>query len=393
MIFFSLPNVNIEPRNIECITCDEDLLPFISFSLNHYLTEMKFKIEKIESKWDIYKKYTNPYEYINTIIPNKNKCVSKYKPLSRSYFKMIEIIDTFNLIRIEDKKIKTFHLAEGPGGFIEAFVNKRNNDDDVYYGMTLLDDEEDMNIPSWKKSQQFLNKHSNVVIENGIKKNGDILDFDNFTYIIKTYGSSMNIVTGDGGFDFSNDFNKQETSISKLLFAQLCYALFLQKKNGSFILKMFDCFLKNSVDILYILSGYYNEVYICKPQTSRYANSEKYIVCKGFCGLNETSKTYLISCFQSMLLNKSQNIMTYIKNELPTYFITKVEEYNAIFGQQQIENINNTLLLLEHNKNDKIQSIMKNHIQKCIFWCNKYNVPYNTIIEENVFLKSYESDI
>ena len=85
--------------------------------------------------------------------------------------------------------------------------------------------------------------------------------------------------------------------------------------------------------------------------------------------------------------------MTYIKNELPTYFITKVEEYNAIFGQQQIENINNTLLLLEHNKNDKIQSIMKNHIQKCIFWCNKYNVPYNTIIEENVFLKSYESDI
>ena len=107
MIFFSLPNVNIEPRNIECITCDEDLLPFISFSLNHYLTEMKFKIEKQESKWDIYKKYTNPYEYINTIIPNKNKCVSKYKPLSRSYFKMIEIIDTFNLIRIEDKKIKS----------------------------------------------------------------------------------------------------------------------------------------------------------------------------------------------------------------------------------------------------------------------------------------------
>ena len=393
MIFFSLPNINIDPKNIKCITCDEDLTPCLSFSLNRYLSEMKYKIEKAGTKWDIFKKYTNPYEYINTIIPNKNKCISKYKPLSRSYFKMIEIIESFHLIRIENKVIKTFHLAEGPGGFIEAFVNKRNNANDMYYGMTLLDNEDNMNIPSWKKSQHFLLKNPNVFIENGCAKNGDILDYNNFEYVVDKYGNTMDIMTGDGGFDFSNDFNKQETSISRLLFAQMCYALFLQKPNGCFVLKIFDCFFKHSIDIIYILCGYYKEIYICKPQTSRYANSEKYIVCKGFIGLNDESRACLKSCFQNMLQSKSRNILSYIKIELPRYFMTKIEEYNAIFGQQQIENINNTLLLLEYNKNDKIQNIMKTHIQKCIFWCNKYSVPYNVIENDNIFLRTCEEDV
>ena len=31
----------------------------------------------------------------------------------------------------------------------------------------------------------------------------------------------MHLLTADGGFDFSVDFNKQEISIAKLLFAQV----------------------------------------------------------------------------------------------------------------------------------------------------------------------------
>ena len=48
------------------------------------------------------KKYTNPYEFIHTIIPSCKNSISKYKPLSRSFYKMIEmsnmlhIFDDFN---------------------------------------------------------------------------------------------------------------------------------------------------------------------------------------------------------------------------------------------------------------------------------------------------------
>ena len=78
---------------------------------------------------------------------------------------------------------------------------------------------------------------------------------ENFTFCKDTYASSMELVTADGGFDFSMDFNKQEINIAKLLFAQICYALILQKKKGCFVLKMFDCFMQHSIDALYILSS------------------------------------------------------------------------------------------------------------------------------------------
>ena len=52
----------------------------------------------------------------------------------------------------------------------------------------------------------------------------------------------MEIITGDGGFDFSLDFNKQEAIIVELLFAQIAYAIVMQKEKGCFILKVFDCF-------------------------------------------------------------------------------------------------------------------------------------------------------
>jgi 23S rRNA U2552 (ribose-2'-O)-methylase RlmE/FtsJ len=98
---------------------------------------MKEKITSKEKQWDIYKKYTNPYEYIHTTSPFKKKAVSKHKPLSRSFFKMVEIIQTFKMqFR---GPIRTFHLAEGPGGFIEAVRYLRDNTEDIYVGMTLLD--------------------------------------------------------------------------------------------------------------------------------------------------------------------------------------------------------------------------------------------------------------
>ena len=44
--------------------------------------------------------------------------VSKHKPLSRSYFKFIEIANIFDLLDFNKKtNINTFHLCEGPGGF------------------------------------------------------------------------------------------------------------------------------------------------------------------------------------------------------------------------------------------------------------------------------------
>ena len=47
------------------------------------------------------------------------------------------------------------------------------------------------------------------------------------------------IITADGAFDCSNDFNKQERTSSKLIFGEIILALATQKINGSFIIKIF----------------------------------------------------------------------------------------------------------------------------------------------------------
>jgi 23S rRNA U2552 (ribose-2'-O)-methylase RlmE/FtsJ len=405
MLYFLLPNIHISIyENINCIIKDDPPSSHISNSLSYYLYDIKNKIDTCGKDWDIYKKYTNPYEYVNTIVPNKMKCVAKYKSLSRSYFKMIEILTIFNLRTPNNENVFTkkesnsisainsFHLAEGPGGFIEALVNSRMNPYDKYVGMTILDDTNDYNIPAWKKSNSFLKSNPNVEIETGSDGTGNILSMDNFIYCCNKYGSSMDIITADGGFDFSQDFNKQEINITQLLFGQICYAICLQKKNGHFILKIFDCFMEHTIDLLYILSAFYKKVYITKPQTSRNANSEKYIVCKNFLfSSNFDFFDKIKNAFKIMLeMKPDKYVHRFLTCPISNLFMNRLEEYNSIFGQQQIENIHQTIMLIDtrHKNDNKIDNLIKNNIQKCTFWCMKYNIQYNML---NNSITSYEN--
>ena len=109
----------------------------------------------------------------------------------------------------------------------------------------------------------FLKENPNVHIETGADQTGDLLSFDNFVYCSEKYKSSMDIITGDGGFDFSQDFNNQENNISNLLFAQVAFALTMQKYKGAFVLKIFDSFMQSTIDILAILSSFYTNVFRC----------------------------------------------------------------------------------------------------------------------------------
>lgn len=395
MLYILLPVVNNSIiNNLECIASDTVPKPFISNSLSFFLYSIKNQISKYGDEWEEFRKYTNPYEYINSNVPTRSKCVSKYKPLSRSYFKLLEIMFLFDLytpnngsafesanIKLQNAiPISSFHLAEGPGGFIEAIANIRKNPNDKYIGMTILDDANDWNIPAWKKSDLFLKNNPNVFIENGATGTGDILCIQNFKHCIDKYGSSMDLITADGGFDFSTGFNSQEINIIKLLYGQICYALCLQKHNGNFILKIFDCFMNHTVDLLYILSSFYQDVYITKPNTSRYANSEKYIVCKKFIFTSNVGfVAKLTSCFIDVL-NSNTPIYRFLNYPIASHFINKIEEFNAIFGRQQIDNIQQTISLIDSkNNHDKIESYIRNNIQKCTNWCITHNVPHNIL--------------
>ena len=355
-------------------------------SLHHYLLILKQSIDEYYEYWDIMKKITNPYEYIHTIVPNHKCSLCKYKPLSRSFFKMIEMINTFDFLT-DRNPIQTFHLAEGPGGFIEAFNYKRKNSADIYYGMTLITD--NTNIPSWKKASHILNSNKNIKLEYGASKNGDLFLKENLIYCNKKYAKSMDYITGDGGFDFSSDFNNQEDISFKLILSQIFYALIMQKKGGHFVLKIFDVFKIKTVEVIYLLCNLYENVFIFKPNTSRSANSEKYIICRNYKNNNKRIISNIIENFD-ILINRVETIHSLFNIQFNQLFITKLQEINAIYGQQQLENIKNTLGLIRELKmlNIEYNLLNYNNYNGILKYLNISNKIYLQSIEEILIEKS-----
>ena len=77
MTYYLLPRIsNTIYKYIDCIENEQIPVPVISNSLSSYLYQMKESLNECEKEWDIFKKYTNPYEYIHSSIPfKKKKCI------------------------------------------------------------------------------------------------------------------------------------------------------------------------------------------------------------------------------------------------------------------------------------------------------------------------------
>ena len=324
----------------------------INVNLLNILYKNKCKIDNIDlNKWEKYKKLHNDFEYIYTS-SNKSKNISNIIPISRSYFKLHEIIKDFNINDLEYCSC----IAEGPGGFINCLLNYTNNIKNIY-GITLLSN--DRKIPFWS-SKLFNNPK---IILNKNKNTGDIYikkTSDNFINSVK----KCNLVTADGGFDYSNDFNKQELLSYKLIYSEIYIALNIQNDNGIFVLKVFDLFYHKTIQLLYLLYLSYNELHIYKPTVSRISNSEKYIICKGYKGFNKE----IID-----ILSKYYNNVENLYIEIPKKFIEVIKEYNNIFVENQINYINEILKFNCKNINERIKKQVINSKE----WCEKYNIPVN----------------
>lgn len=370
----------ITPGDISIKTDISDNI-FISKTLHNYITEIKKQIDQYNNEWDNIKRYINPYEFIHTKVPGEKFAICKYIPISRSFFKLIEIYHCFTIHKfINNIKPKSLHLAEAPGGFIEAtsvYSKIYNIEYDIMVGISLLN-KNNNSTPLW--NNVAFDKYKNVVLENNPNYNYDMTDFNTFNYLKTKYNNNyFDIITADGGFDFSSDFNNQEILSQPLILAEILYAIAFQELGGVFILKMFDCFTLLTVQYLYLLTSVYEKVYIYKPNTSRLANSERYVICINY--KNTTKNRNEFTKVIPNILSMSYNLKSILKMNIPLYFYQRIEEINAILGQQQLEAISSTISLITHKTQKvKIVNLKDNNIQKCIAWCNKHNFSYNKII-------------
>jgi hypothetical protein len=338
---------------------------------------------------------------------------------------MIETINIFfgNLMLKEN--ITSLHLAEGPGGFIEAINYVRNikfpNNSDKYYGITLLNDIQDNNIPSWKKSVNFLKNNNNKIkIITGYDNTGNLTNPDNIKYLWQRFKyNKCDLITGDGGLDFSCNIKNQEEIASKLIYSQIISGLCCLNIGGYFMLKIFDMNNILTIDMIYLLYLHFNKLVIYKPKTSRLANSEKYIIGIGFKGCSEEFKLSLIenlkiwnkidkdnekliAYFKDCKINKKNidkiyyiykqiNNLIFNKNtdskinKIKNEFYSLINNINNKIITEQIKNINFTLKFCDllNNKKLFIKSINNRLIKQTINaqqWCIDNNIPfYNKI--------------
>lgn len=358
-----------------------------NFNINEVnsLLEYKNKIDEVSSQklWDSTKKLTNDYELIH--LPNrkyKSNSIAKYEPLSRSYFKLWEIIVDFKLFDNLDNNIVVAGIAEGPGGFIEAINNYRikyyNILDDIY-GITLRSQNKD--VPGWKKATSYLKKNKNISICYGEDDTGNIYNLKNIiffnNYIRNKHPDGVDIITADGGFDFSIDFNNQEKLSQKLIYCEIVTALTIQKKGGKFICKVFDLYTELSISFIYLLSCFYENVYVNKPLTSRPANSEKYIIAENFIGISDKYLKDLQNLINqwNFIDECNFNVISIFDKSLPKNFVDNILKYNTQNCNLQIENIKKTLNFIQLNK--KIEDTKQNQTKLALQWCNKYNIEVN----------------
>ena len=336
------------------------------------LWTLRFHKNQIDNQknWDIAKKCANEYEFIFSF---NNDGVADIVPISRSYFKLIEILHDNHILPepiIQGtltcmKKVKVACLCEAPGGFVQAlndYCRLKRIPLSPIHCITLLSN--DKKVPNWK-----LYSVNNYSVSTGKDGTGDLYKVHNIDYFVNQVGrQSCDVVTGDGGFDFSNDFNSQETNFVLLLLCEVYTCLSIQNVGGSFVVKVFDLFHVSTLQIISLLRMFYKEIIIHKPKTSRPANSEKYIICKHF---------YLPHNFEA-IMNQIRTDIMYRTNHIANIIapamlydtFLHVYAFNQVFVNTQIAYIQKTLGLIQQNKFDK-----KAHLKECIDWCRSYRVP------------------
>ena len=360
MSYYILPK---NPNSIAIEICleneEEPHSPYISHSLIHHCKDVKNLINRLceNEKEYLYRsieelsKIVNPYEYIYSKVAGSKFSVSKLKPSSNAFYDFLEISQTLNIFDVySENSISSVHFGKNNSATIECLNMLREENNDTNIGFDKIDDYE----------------------VNDVKLN-------NMHFLF---------------YEFCGE--KNEMIIDYVKFLQ--FLLIKQKNFGSCIIKISDLFYKPVLDITYLLSSLFERVYIIKPNTSSITSCEKYIVCKYFTYNRERVNIYLrsLSLFDVNLQKgdsiatstSSKTISSLVKGTMPYHFINKIEEANIIVGQQQLESLNQIVNILKNkNKEERVEFLKKNNLQKCIYWCEKYKIPYNKFSEKtNIFL-------
>lgn len=255
--------------------------------------------------------------------------------------------------------------------------NKFNNSNDTHTTISIKKNE---CILYNERIHQF----KDINIFYGSSADGNINNIKTRNEFINLFkDKKADVITADGGISTIGKEVYQEQYHYSIILNEIIIALSIQNLEGSFILKMFSIHTKISISYIYILAMYYKEIYIFKPTISRSANSEKYIICKGFKGISDEQLKNIISIYDYNI--NSKNILSIINIQNDVFF-EEIKDTISLFNLDQINYIKLLINFLNEydllNNNDKIsfnKLFNKLKIIKSIKWIEKYKLNIHKI--------------
>ena len=192
-------------------------------------------------------------------------------PVSRAYFKLVELIRTC-AIRCPRQSL---HLCDAPGGFAQAVLDEFPATLGVsvmsvrgkatpYFAPLLLHND--------RVHVLKLSNDANICSE-AVRR--EIAEGDN--------ERGFELITADGAFDNDRQPEATESASASLVACEIETALRVQQEGGVFVLKVFGMACPATKELVAVLCAAYDAVFVTKPSTSRSVNDERYIVCQGFC--------------------------------------------------------------------------------------------------------------
>ena len=341
-------------------------------------------------------KYLNDYEFIEHIHIDSDK-------YNRAYYKLWEMLKTKEFIFKSD--LKVLGIAESPGNFMKCIKTMMPDTwswDNITI-LTLLTDEE------LTSQSNFINEFEKNLFrgEEDIGDfDGDLLKLENvktfINYIKNNPEKKADLITADGGMEkTSSEYDIEEFIHIKLFWSEVITALFSQKEGGTFILKMYDLIHENTINILYILCAFYENVSIEKPYTSRPSNSEKYIYCHKFKGLGKDYETLLkkmLSILKKLTQKDKVTKKNTAYNSLSNIF-DNIKNTNNI--ESEIIDFNNSIVIkTRYYYLEEVYNIIKNNDKDFKSLINNYfkqKFQLNKLVkdaeERSYFIKKIEKSI
>ena len=361
MSYHILPKTNNYVLIQTSIVNNKEPTLYISQSLYNYYMETKELLVKMciverDAQFTELVKLINPYEYIFSKVPGSKYSVSKLNPMTIIFYELLEIVNTLSL-QNDINTNNSLHIGQHSKDsmrFVE-FIQNDNINNTSYNNLEFAKINHDMYEKINNKKFDFI--FCEIEKENISNINSYILNLLRFLLVI-----------------FKNQANM-----------------------GVCVIKIDSLFHKPIIDILYILSSFYEKICVIKPNISNVTTFEKYIVCKKFI-LDEKR---IEACKQNYntVLNFLQsynkgNIYSLINDDIPSFFLNKVNDINIIIGQQQLEAFDKIINMLNNNKHDKVEIVKKANIQKSVGWCEKHQIPCNKFTDKtNIFLPLDDDDI